>query len=78
LRAINAHLLEPLVEHYAWRERSVGLIDATDLPAACGGFKKKHRALLSSWGSAGRANAQDGAESLLCRLQEAHVAVVVA
>ena len=77
LRAINAHLLEPLVEHYAWRERSVGLIDATDLPAACGGFKKKHRALLGSWGGAGRADAQDGAESLLCRLQEAHVAVVV-
>ena len=78
LRAINAHLLEPLVEQYAWRERSVGLIDATDLPAACGGFKKKHRALLGSWGGTGRANAQDGAESLLCRLQEAHVAVVVA
>jgi len=37
-RAINAHLLEPMVEHYAWRERSVGLIDATALPTACGGF----------------------------------------
>jgi len=78
LRAINARLLEPLVEPYAWRERSVGLIDATDLPAACGGFKKKHRALLGPWGSARRANPQDWAEPLVCRLQEAHVAVVVA
>jgi len=33
LRRINQHLLQPLVESYAWRERSVGLIDATDLPA---------------------------------------------
>jgi hypothetical protein len=67
-REINAHLSEPLVERYAWRERSVGLIDATDLPAACGGFKKKYRALLGSGSGAGRANAQDRAEPLLCRL----------
>ena len=40
LRRINQHLLQPLMEAYAWRQRSVGLIDATDLPAACGGFKK--------------------------------------
>jgi hypothetical protein len=75
-RAINAHLLDPLVERYAWRERSVGLIDATDLPAACGGFKKKHRALLGRWGSAGRADTQDRTKPLVCGLQEAHVAVV--
>lgn len=78
LRAINGQLLEPLVERYAGQERSVGLIDATDLPAACGGFKKKHRALLGAGGRAGRSDTQDRAEPLLCRLQEAHVAVVAA
>src|ERR1019366_7290112 len=40
LRRINQHLLAPLVAAYAWQPWSVGLIDATDLPAACGGFKK--------------------------------------
>lgn len=78
LRAINAHLLAPLIERYAWQARSVGLIDATDLPAACNGFKKKHRALLRPRGGAGRADAQDRAEPLVRRLQETHVAVVVA
>ena len=78
LRQINEALLQPLIQTAALWQNATALIDATDLPAACGGFKKKHRALLSSWGSAGRANAQDGAESLLCRLQEAYVAGVVA
>jgi hypothetical protein len=41
LRRINAQLLQPVIDQYAWRESSVGLIDATDLPAACVGFKKK-------------------------------------
>jgi hypothetical protein len=40
LRRINQYLLAPLVATYAWQPWSVGLIDATDLPAACGGFKK--------------------------------------
>src|ERR1017187_4150355 len=35
LRRINQHLLAPLVAAYAWQPWSVGLIDATDLPAAC-------------------------------------------
>ena len=78
LRRINQHLLRPLVEPYAWREGSVGLIDATDLPAACGGFKKKHRAILGGARRAGRAHAQDRSEPVLCRLQEAHAAFVAA
>ena len=40
LRRINAQLLQPVIDRYAWQERSAGLIDATDLPAACVGFKK--------------------------------------
>jgi hypothetical protein len=38
-RRINQHLLQPMVESNAWREGSVGLIDATDLPAACVALK---------------------------------------
>jgi hypothetical protein len=40
LRRINEHLLGPLLAAYLWEPWSVGLIDATDLPAACAGFKK--------------------------------------
>ena len=65
LRRINQHLLQPLVGSYAWRECSVGLIDATDLPAACVGFKKKHRPILGGGSGAGGTHAQDGPEPLL-------------
>lgn len=68
LRRINQQLLEPLVEPYAWRERSVGLIDATDLPAACVGFKKKHRSVFCGASRAGRSHDQDRSEPLLCGL----------
>ena len=78
LRRINQHLLTPLVDAYAWQPWSVGLIDATDLPAACVGFKKKHRAILRRARRAGRTHAQDGAEPLLRRLQETHAAPVAA
>ena len=78
LRRINQHLLQPLVESYAWREGSVGLIDATDLPAACVGFKKKHRPILGAASRVGRAHAQDRSEPVLCRLQEAHAALMAA
>jgi hypothetical protein len=40
-RRINAQLLAPLRADYLWPPWSVGLSDATDLPAACVGFKKK-------------------------------------
>jgi hypothetical protein len=76
LRRINQHLLEPLVEPYAWRQRSVGLIDATDLPAACVGFKKKHRRVFGGPSRAGGSHAQNRSEPLVRRLQEAHPAVV--
>lgn len=78
LRRINQHLLQPLVAAYAWRECSVALIDGTDLPAACAGFKKKHRPLLGGPRRAGRAHAQERPEPVLCWLQEAHAALVAA
>ena len=42
-RAINHQLRLPWIERAAGWSRAVALIDATDLPAACGGFKKKQR-----------------------------------
>ena len=57
LRRVNQHLLAPLLATYAWQPWSVGLIDATDLPAACVGFKKKHRAVLRRARCVGRAHA---------------------
>jgi hypothetical protein len=41
LRAINDQLRLPLIERAAGWSHAVALIDATDLPASCGGFKKK-------------------------------------
>ena len=70
LRRINQHLLAPLLAGYLWQPWSVGLIDATDLPAACVGFKKKHRAILRRARRAGRAHAQDGAKPMFRRLQK--------
>jgi len=41
LRAINDQLRLPMIEQAAGWSHAVALIDATDLPASCGGFKKK-------------------------------------
>jgi hypothetical protein len=43
LRAINDQLRLPFIEQAASWSHAVALIDATDLPASCGGFKKKKR-----------------------------------
>lgn len=40
-RAINDQLRLPFIERAAGWPHAVVLIDATDLPASCGGFKKK-------------------------------------
>jgi len=76
LRRINQHLLQPLLAPYAKTERSVGLIDATDLPAACVGFKKKHRPILGPARRGRRSHAQNGPEPLFCWVQETHLAFV--
>lgn len=41
LRQINEAILQPLIQIAALWENATALIDATDLPAACSGFKKK-------------------------------------
>lgn len=46
LRQINDGLRQDLIEHAAGWDQTVALIDATDLPAACRGFKKKKPVLI--------------------------------
>ena len=76
LRQINEQLLEPIIARVELSQGAAALIDATDLPAACAGFKKKHRRLLGASGGIGWADPQEWAEPVFCRLQEAHVAAL--
>ena len=78
LRAINQHLVGRLLRRTGVQPQAVALLDATDLPAACSGFKKKFRPLHRRACVAGRTHAQDRPEPLVCRLQETHVAIVAA
>jgi hypothetical protein len=68
LRRINTHLLGRLLCRSGVQPHAVALIDATDLPAACSGFKKKHRPVHGSPRDAGGAHAQERAKPLVCRL----------
>lgn len=45
LRQINEAILQPLIQTAVLWPNATALIDATDLPAACSGFKKKILAL---------------------------------
>ena len=78
LRRINQHLLERLLRRQGVQPHAVALMDATDLPASCSGFKKKFQRLHRRARSAGRTHAQDRPEPLVRRLQETHVAAVAA
>jgi len=68
LRHINEHLLGQLLEGWPKEQLGVGLIDATDLPAATNEYKKKLRRLLGAQSSAGRTDQKDRSESLVYRL----------
>jgi len=78
LRQINQHLLERLLRRQGVQPHTVALMDATDLPAACSGFKKKHRHIHRHARGFGRTHAQDQPEPLVRRVQEAHPALVAA
>lgn len=78
LRSINQQLVGRLLRRQGFQPNAVALMDATDLPAACSGFKKKFRPLHGGTRGAGRPHAQDRPEPLVCRLQETHVATVAA
>lgn len=55
LRKINCHILRRLLHRQGLQPHAVALMDATDLPASCSGFKKKffhiHRCQCSTWGA---------------------------
>jgi hypothetical protein len=78
LRAINQHLVGRLLRRQGVQPHAVALMDATDLPAACSGFKKNFRRLHRRQRGVRWAHTQDRPEPLVCRLQETHVAVVAA
>jgi len=77
-RRVNQHLLGRLVRRTGVQPHAVALMDATDLAAACCGFKKKFHRLHRHAGGVGRAHAQDGTKPVVRRLQEAHAATVAA
>ena len=62
LRQVNGQLLEPIIQSVDLSKGAAALIDATDLPASCSGFKKKHRALLSQKSCVGRTHPQEWAK----------------
>lgn len=78
LRAINQHLVGRLLRRQGVQPYAVALMDATDLPAACSGFKKKFQHVHRRARDAGRSHAQDRPKPLVRGLQETHVAVVAA
>lgn len=77
-RRINQHLLGRLLRRTGVQPHAVALMDATDLEAACYGFKKKFKRLHRPAGRTGWTHAQDRPEPVVCRLQETHAAIVAA
>ena len=65
LRSINQHLLGRLLRRHGVQPEAVALMDATDLPASCSGFKKKLRRLHCHACHFGRAHPQDRTESVV-------------
>lgn len=78
LRQVNRHLVGRLLQRQGLQAQAVALMDATDLPAACNGFKKKFRALHCRARGGGRTHPQDRSKPMVCRLQKAHFALVAA
>jgi hypothetical protein len=76
LRAINAHLLRPLLAGLDPRRKTVAIIDSTDLPAGKNPFKKKHRTLRGAPGGDRGAHPQEQSGEMVCRLQETHLAAL--
>jgi hypothetical protein len=78
LRMINQHLVEQRLRRQGLQPYAVALMDATDLLAACRGFKKRFGHLHRGACRIGWAHTQVGAKPLLRWLQATHVAVVAA
>ena len=73
LRQINNHLLDPLIENLDPIRPALALIDATDLPAACSGFKKKHGPLFRRRCRFGWTHPQERTKPMFRGLQKAHL-----
>jgi hypothetical protein len=58
-RRSNEHLLRRLLQRQGVQPRAVALMDATDWPASCSGFKEKFRRLPGRARGAGRTHPQD-------------------
>jgi hypothetical protein len=78
LRQINEVLLQRLIPIASPWENATALMDATGLPAACSGFKKRHRHLFRRSCGPRWAHTQDRSKPLVCRLQETQLPLVVA
>lgn len=77
-RVLNQHLLGRLLRRTGVQAQAVALMDATDLAAACSGFKKKFRHLYRRPGRTGWPHAQDRPEPVVRRLQKTHAAPLAA
>jgi hypothetical protein len=68
LRELNAGLLRKLLMHWPADQPGIGLIDATDLPAACNEYKKTRRLTVRRRRGARWADAQDRSIALVHRV----------
>jgi len=73
LRAINDWLVRKLLRYLRADQKTVAVIDATDLPAATADKKRRPKMVSEESGLRGT-YAQVRAHALLCRLQEAFIA----
>jgi hypothetical protein len=77
LRAINDHLVRRLLKLIPAQSQTVAIIDATDLPATTAD-KKRPGPVVGATSHCGSANAQGWPHQILCRLQKAYAAPLVA
>lgn len=68
LRKINRHLLSRLLFRQGLQPHAIALMDSTDLPASCSGFKKKFFCLYRTSRSRGSTYRQDRTEPMVRRI----------
>jgi hypothetical protein len=76
LRGINAILLQRVLASWPSEQAGIGLIDATDLPAATQDIKKVDGPVLGAAGDPRRPHEEDRAGALFHRVQKAHAAAL--
>src|SRR4030095_12227459 len=68
LRHINDQFLMRLLQGWPQEQVGIGLIDATDLPAATNEYKKRQRRLFCSQGRARCTHEEERTEPMVCRV----------